>query len=559
MKFFLYKSTSYAHTIYLFLREKASEMAAPKRIIRPQPGFQERFVRSNVDFAVGGSCLGSGKTFASVLAVAEPSEDPNFRGLFLRNNLGDTKAAGGILDTFKEVYGDGCTIVESGEPRVDFPSGARIDVTHVSEQSRDKVLQRFKGRQYDFIYFDEGTGFTWECFTAIYTRNRGRAKWTGKVRMTTNPDRNHWLRKFCDWYIGADGFIIPDRDGVVRYFFINGERVEDVVWGDSKEEVYDKARVAIDRVLYRINGAEGNATYKDIVKSFAFYLGRMSENKAMLQNNDGYVGSVAVMGGRNAQQLLEGNWNVSPDDELDAPITTDLAEAVFNNDPQVNGDKWVTCDLADTGTDNYIAMFWNGFNLEDIDIMTHSTPKMNAEHLAMFAASHGVPDSHIIYDAVRGRYINDYIEDAIPFISGHATMGLYGRTANKLKDECYIRLVNAIKRRNFSIADSVSERLYEHQNFKTPITIRQEFVEECLVVRFRDMPSGKKALFSKKEMNQMLGRNRSMDLLDPCAMRMFPVLRFPYGEELDETYVEDEGDYEYSEATNSIYDEQLWA
>ena len=285
----------------------------------------------------------------------------------------------------------------------------------------------------------------------------------------------------------------------------------------------------------------------------------MSENKAMLQNNEGYVGSVSVMGGRNAQQLLEGNWNVSPDDELDAPITLDLADAVFMNDARVNGDKWITCDLADTGTDNYIAMYWNGFNLEDIDIMTHSTPRMNAEHLGMFAASHGVPDSHIIFDAVRGRYINDYIPDAVPFISGHAPMGLYARTANKLKDECYMRLVNAIKRRDVSIAEDVAERLYEHQNFKTPITIRQEFTEECLVVRFRDMPTGRKALFSKKEMNQMLGRNRSMDLLDPCAMRMYPVLRFPYGEELDGSAVAAEAEYEYGDnVRNSIYDETLW-
>lgn len=540
------------------MRKSFRKMATAKRIIRAQAGFQERFVRSNVDFVVGGGSVGGGKSFGAVLCVAEPSEDGRFRGLFLRNNLGDTKAAGGIIDTFKDVYGDGCTIVESGEPHVDFPSGARIDVTHVSEQARDKILQRFKGRQYDFIYFDEGTGFTWECFSAIYTRNRGRARWTGKVRMTTNPDRNHWLRKWLDWYIGPDGFIIPERDGVVRYFFINGERVDDVVWGGSKEEVYHKARVAIDRILYRLNGENGTATYRDVVKSFCFYLGRMSENRAMLQNNDGYVGSVAVMGGRNAQQLLEGNWNVSPEDELDAPITMDLADAVFLADPQVNGDKWITCDLADTGTDNYIAMFWDGFHLLDIDIMTQSTPRMNAEHLATFAAAHGVPDSHIIYDAVRGRYINDYIPDAIPFISGHATVGLYARTANKLKDECYMRLVNAIKRRNFSICEDVANRLYEHQNFKTPITIRQEFSEECLVVRFRDMPSGRKALFSKKEMNAMLGRNRSMDLLDPCAMRMYPVLKYPYGEELDCTINEDEAAYAYGDSNNSIYDETLW-
>ena len=191
---------------------------AKKVIIKPQAGFQEKFVRTNVDFCVGGGVLNCGKSFAAVLSVAEPSLDGRFRGLFLRNNLGDAKASGGLLDTFKEIYGSSVDVVESGEPRVTFSSGAKIDVTHVADQSREKVLQRFKGRQYDFIYFDEGTGFEWSCFTAIYSRNRGTASWTGKVRMTTNPDRNHWLRKFLDWYIGADGFIREDREGVVRYF-----------------------------------------------------------------------------------------------------------------------------------------------------------------------------------------------------------------------------------------------------------------------------------------------------------------------------------------------------
>lgn len=505
-----------------------------------------------------------GKTFAAVLSVAEPSLDGRFRGLFLRNNLGDAKAAGGILDTFKEVYGNEVEVVESGEPRVTFRSGAKIDVTHVADQSRDKVLQRFKGRQYDFIYFDEGTGFTWECFTAIYSRNRGTASWTGRVRMTTNPERNHWLRTFLDWYIGADGFIREDREGVVRYFYINGETVDDVVWGDTKEECYQKCKIQIDRVLAKVNGKTGKATYKDIIKSFTFYLGRMSENKASIGNNSGYVGSVALTGGRNAQQLLEGNWNVSVDEDLGAPIPSDVANQIFLTDPQKNGDKWVTCDLADTGTDNFLALAWDGFHIIDKLILGRTTPRQNAERLEMFAASHGISNSHIIYDAVRGTYINDYIPEAIPFVSYRAPMGMYGRMAYNLKAECYLRLIEVLKRENLSMADEVAQSIYEHQNLKSAITIQNEFMEECSVVRFKDMQSGKKALISKKEMNAKLGKARSMDLLDPIAMRMLPCLEYVYGEELEKTtpqsVAEDDDDYYYRQrGVVNIYDDTTWA
>ena len=501
-----------------------------------------------------------GKSFSAILSIAEPAKDGRFRGLFLRNNLADARASGGLLDTFKEIYGDAIDVVESGEPRVTFKdSGAKIDVTHVADQSREKVLQRFKGRQYDFIYFDEGTGFTWECFSAIYTRNRGTASWSGKVRMTTNPDRNHWLRKFLDWYIGADGFIIPEREGVIRYFFMNGETVNDVVWGDTKKEVYQKCKVTIDRTLAKINGSTGTATYEDMIKSFTFYLGKMSENKASIGNNKGYAGSVAVMGGRNAQQLLEGNWNVSPSEDENAPIPSDVANEVFMNDPQRNGDKWVTCDLADTGTDNFLAIAWNGFHIEDILILGQTTPRMNAERLQMFAADHNIADSHIIYDAIRGTYINDYIPDAIPFVSYRQPIGLYGRAAYNLKAECYLRLVEAIKRGYLSFDDRIASKIYEHQKLKENITIQAEFMEECSVVRFKDMPSGKKALMSKKEMNAKLGKDRSMDLLDPCAMRFFACLDYPYGEELERTAGFMDEDDDDKKGDNDIYDEGFWA
>ena len=529
-----------------------------QRIIKPQAGFQEKFVSTNVDFCVGGGVLNCGKSFAAVLSVAEPSLDGRFRGLFLRNNLGDAKAAGGIIDTFRECYGRGVEVVESGEPRATFPSGAKIDITHVADQSREKVLQRFKGRQYDFIYFDEGTGFTWECFTSIYTRNRGTASWTGKVRMTTNPDRNHWLRTFLDWYIGVDGFIREDREGVVRYFYMAGETVKDVVWGDDKESVYRQCKIDIDRKLAKINGKTGKATYKDMIKSFTFYLGRISENKASIGNNGGYVGSVAVSGGRNAEQLLEGNWNVSPNEDLNAPIPSDSANQVFISDPQVNNDKWITADLADVGTDNFLALAWNGFHAYDILMLGKTTPRENAERLLMFAEKHNIPNSHIIYDGIRGRYINDYIPEAIPFISNMKPMGMYGRMALRLKDECYLRLVEMIKRGEISFADELATKIYEHQLLKESITIQNEFLEECAVVRFKEVQSGKKTLLTKKEMNQMLGKGRSMDLLDPCAMRMFPVLELPYGEELTATYQEDEYEDEDEYSTNSIYNESLW-
>lgn len=499
-----------------------------------------------------------GKTTGAVLMCAEPSLDTNFRGVFLRNNLGDLRSGGGILDEFKKMYRGGVNVIESGEPRVEFPSGARVDVTHIADQTRDKVRQRFKGRQYDLIYFDEMTGFSWDCFTEVCTRNRGTGKWTGKVRGTTNPERDHWLRTFLDWYIGVDGFIREDREGVVRYFYMNGATVKDVVWGDTKEEVYQRCKIDIDRKLAKINGKTGKTTYKDMIRSFTFYLGRMSENVSSIENNSGYVGAVAMSGGANSEQLLEGNWNVSNKNDEDAVIPQDLANQTFTNDEMRNGDRWITCDLADTGTDNFVAIAWDGFHILDILILGRTTPRDNAEYLKMFAGQYDVADSHIVYDGIRGTYINDYIPDAVPFFSYYAPVGLYSRLAQRLKDECYLRLVEVIKRGELSWADNLAYKVYEHQKLRENVTIQNEFLEECSVVRFQDMPSGKKRLFSKKEMNAHLGKGRSMDLLDPIAMRMYPVLECAYGDELKLT-AQIEEEETYNPYRQSIYDDSTWS
>lgn len=541
-------------------------MAKEQVIIKPHAGFQEKFVRSNVDVCFGGGCLNAGKTAGAVLMCGEPSLDPKFRAVFLRNNLGDLKSGGGILDEFRSMYRGGVEVIESGDPRVVFPSGARIDVTHIADQSREKVRQRFKGRQYDLIYFDEMTGFSWDCFTEVCTRNRGTAKWTGKIRGTTNPERDHWLRVFLDWYIGVDGFIREDREGVVRYFYMAGATVKDVVWGDSKLEVYRQCKADIDRKLARINGKNGKATWESMIKSFTFYLGRMSENISSIGNNENYVGTVAMSGGANAEQLLEGNWNVSSKDSIETAIPNDMARQVFMNDPATNGDKWITCDLADVGTDNFTAIAWDGFHIYDMLVVGKTTPRQNAELLLNFAKKHDIGTSHIIYDGTRGLYINDYIPDAIPFISAKKPEGMYYLEARSLKEECYMRLAEAIKRGEFSIADEVANSKYEHQKVKEYITIQNEFLEECAVVYFIDAGSGKKRMPSKKEMNAKLGKERSMDVLDPCAMRMYPCLEYAYGDELIKTaswYRDDEeDDDEYDKfgfKRQSIFDETLWS
>lgn len=528
------------------------------KIIKPQEGLQEKLVASNLDVVFAGGAMSAGKSFGMILALAEPIHDPNFRAVFLRRNLQETKAAGGLFDDTKKVYPDFIkSAKESDNPRIVFKSGSFVDFTHISDETPQKLLERIRGWQYSLCYFDEGTSFEWSTFRLLFSRNRSTAKWTNKIRLTCNPKKSHWLRIFLRDYIGEDGFIKPDWDGRVRYFYIKGKDVTSVVWGDTPEEVYAECKYQIDEALATFRKKGAAVDYRSMIKSFTFYLGSTAENKAMIGTNEGYLGSVAAMGEAEARANLLGNWNVDPDEDEDAPIHFEEANAIFTMDPAMNNDKWMTVDLADTGTDNTLILIWNGFHVIDYKILMKSTPRINVEAIQVLADQYGIGDSHIIYDGIRAVYVHDYIPSAIPFISYRAPLGRYGRMAENLKTECYLRLVEMVKRGTITFADKVAYAVYQHQNLGVPITFKVEFVEECSVIRFKDMPSGKKRLMNKKEMNAMLGKGRSMDLLDSCNMRMLPVLAYNYGDELISTATTETKRETYGEEVN-IYDDSTW-
>lgn len=531
------------------------------KIIKPQDGFQMDFASSNIDVVWGGGILAAGKSYALVLAMAEAlMTDPDFRCLISRRSLQNLKAGGGFVEKFKQIFGEYCSIKESDNPRVSFPNGSFCDLTYIDDSDMIRLRERAKGWEYDVIAIDEMTEMSFECFCYIMTRNRGNSKtFTGHIFATLNPKRSHWSRIFLDWYIGDDGFIIPERNGVVRYFYVNGTDVKDVVWGDSKKEVYRKCKIDIDRKLQAVGG---NYTYENLIKSFVFYQGKLSENRAMLDGNANYIGSVAASGGKTAQALLEGNFNVDPEEDERAPITSEAARMVFTNDPQINPEKWVTVDLADYGKDNLVAFAWRGFHIVDMLVLIKSTPRENAEKVRIFAQENGVAESHIIFDGTSGRYFNDYIPDAICYYSSKSSFGLYYNQAPTVKDMCYLRLIKMINNGDITIDEKVSRQNYIHQDIRHSITVGVEFMEECSVVRFRELPNGRKKLFSKNEMNKKLGRNRSMDVLDPCAMRMYPCANVPYGEEMqqgfDEEVEEDRQQVSDSRSAINIFDNSVW-
>ena len=524
------------------------------KIITPIEGSQELFVRSSVDICFFGGNLGGGKTAGAILANAEPGLDSNYRAVFFRRTYGELKSAGGIIDEFAKLYGNAISITKSENPRITFKqSGAWIECRQIADENRDKVRETFKGSQYDCAFFEELTGFQFYTFNYIASRVRGQAGWTGKVRATTNPSKSHFVRKMLAWYIGEDGFVIPERSGVVRYVYLDGNSVEDYVWGDTKEEVYRKCKVRIDKKLADIKNDK--ITYENFIKSFTFYLGNLGENKALMDNSPDYVGNVS---GDEGEALLSGNWDWEPSDDTQLPVKMDMARRLAENEPQTNGRKYLCVDLADTGTNATVIEVFDGFHLFDAQVLLTSTPKENCEWIKRMARKHDIADSHIIYDAQRAAYMIDYFPNAKGYYSYQASRGKYKRAYKRRKDENYARLVEAINNGKFSISPKVADMVFQRTKYGV-VTFLQKFISECGVIQWtEDTMSGKQRLLEKKEMNSKLGRGESMDCCDAAHFLMSEYEYMEFGEELNEKadnrfYAENSNEYV------NIYDDSTWA
>lgn len=502
--------------------EKKTEIKA--KIIKPQEGYQEKFVTSNIDIVIGGGAAGVGKTSAAVISSGYYLDIKEFRALYVRKNLGELKGGGSMTEEFKKIYPPSiiARTTMSDNPEVEFNSGAKVVMTHMNDESIAAITERVKGWQYDFIYLDELTAYQWTTFTYLLSRNRGSAGIKPLFRATTNPKKNSWVRKLIEWYIDEDGFIDPEKDGVVRYMYYERGGVEDIIWGNSKEEVYQKVKDRIDRQM-RASGTEFMSPY-DFIKSFTFIKGKLGENKILLKDQPQYLGSLAMAGGAQAEQLLEGNWNVDEEEEMELPITRQMAESVFDIDPNPSGKRYITADIAMGGEDNTVILAWEGFHVLDATIVAGKNldSPMVISLIRNMQAKHSIGDFNVIYDSVgQGNFVGGYIRGAIAYNSNRAPIGQGRARYYHMKTQCAEKLIDMIKYGVISIDPTLAARIYKHKHIKKVLTFREEFIAECTVIRFYPpLDNGKLRVIEKKDMCRLLGKNRSPDLIDNFIMRM---------------------------------------
>ena len=147
--------------------------------------------------------------------------------------------------------------------------------------------------------FDELTHFSQKQFWYLLSRNRSMCGVRPYVRATCNPDADSWVAEFIAWWINQEtGLPIPERAGKLRWFVRIGDKI---IWGDKPEE------------LAEYTAPDENGEQKPIEpKSVTFVPAKLTDNKALMAADPGYLANLMALPTVERERLLGGNWKIRP-------------------------------------------------------------------------------------------------------------------------------------------------------------------------------------------------------------------------------------------------------
>jgi predicted phage terminase large subunit-like protein len=255
---------------------------------------QQMYLDSTADVTLFGGAMGGGKSEIGVIDFLQYTDIPNFKGIITRRTTPQLNTAGGILGKCQDIF------AKAYEPKdftwrakdgkfVFHKSGAEIYLKHFESES---TAMNWNGVEANLFLIDEGSEFTQFMVQKIMSRMRNPRcpEVSPRLKITTNPNCDHFFRKWVEPYLFQDGTPDRSKDGLIRYFtFYEGG----FIWGDTKEEVVEKTGANIEEVL-----------------SFTFISATVDDNPILKKINPKYVGWLKGLTGVERKRNLEGNWFV---------------------------------------------------------------------------------------------------------------------------------------------------------------------------------------------------------------------------------------------------------
>ncbi len=495
---------------YIQSLRNADKKNPDKFKIIAQRGGQEDMLSIDADIKVCGGSRGGSKSFSSLMEVLKDIKNPDFHATILRNEKDDLQSL--VTDSYKLFAQFGTYNKSQNDMTWNFDNGGWLKFSYYAGAYQD-FKTRFQGRQYAYVCIDEGTQCPYKKFKYLLTNNRNAAHIRNRFWITCNPDPESWVRKFIDWWVDENGYIDPDRNGVIRYCFMDGDTPDSIYWGDTREEVYEQCKGIIDSLWKDSYEELGYTKLEMFIKSATFIRADVSENIKLISTDASYIANLAQQDEEQRMRDLEANWNwkAAGDDMIKME---DLDEIYDNAEQLGNGTRRASADIAFTGGDNFVMWLWEGWHCRDL-VVLRLDPKTLVSVVKSKLTEWGVEECNFTYDMQGiGQYFKGFFKDAVPFNNQAAPIAqtkeeeagikyLY----KDLKSQCAWLFYKKIKNKEISIDSSLLERKYSGNGFDK-VPLRQVLQKERKMLR-RDEASDDRGfkLLPKKIAKKYVGHS----------------------------------------------------
>lgn len=209
--------------------------------------------------------------------------------------------------------------------------------------------------------------------------------------------------------------------------------------------------------------------------------------------------------GAQKQRLRWGNWEY--DDDPATLIQYEKILDCFTNDfNNLNGDKFITCDVARFGTDRTVIGLWDGYRVRLYSFSGLSIPETAAK-ITELASINNVGKSNILADedGVGGGVVD--ILKCKGFVNNSRPVEVDATAENfiNLKSQCYFHLAERINKNGLFIDCK-------------DLGLRQTIIQELEQVKQHNMDKdGKRQVLPKDKVKELIGR--SPDFADTLMMR----------------------------------------
>tara|TARA_R110002020_G_scaffold240290_3_gene453052 strand:+ start:8861 stop:10174 length:1314 start_codon:yes stop_codon:yes gene_type:complete len=210
------------------------------------------------------------------------------------------------------------------------------------------------------------------------------------------------------------------------------------------------------------------------------------------------------------QRLLFGNWEY--DATKDSLVDYDAILNMFSQ-RGIEGDKYISCDVARFGADKTVILYWEGLHVKLIKTLNKSGMDDVVREVRAIQQDFQVPLRNIVIDEDGvGGGAKDFLR-CQGFLNGGRP--LKKENYQNLKTQCYYKLADLINKGQIGITCS-------------DVNIKQYIIEECEQIRMKDADKDNSLQIIPKDLvKDILGR--SPDYSDAIMMRMYYEIDNNYG------------------------------